>query len=102
MAGLDQVPVGLGQDEIVAIMGPNGAGKSTVLKAITGLAPVVAGTIYWNNQELDAETYEMVAQGISFVPQGRGVFTHLSFEQNLEMDGYWRQEVYLRTTLHLE
>ena len=102
MVGLDKVPVGLGQDEIVAIMGPNGAGKSTVLKAIMGLASVVAGTIYWNNQELDAETYEMVAQGISFVPQGRCVFTHLSFEKNLEMGGYLRQEVYLRTTLHLE
>ena len=68
VVGLDEVSVGLGQGEIVAIMGPNGAGKSTVLKAIMGLAPVVAGTIYWNNQELDSETYEMVAQGISFVP----------------------------------
>ena len=85
VVGLDEVSIGLGQGEIVAIMGPNGAGKSTVLKAIMGLAPVVAGTIYWNNQELDAETYEMVAQGISFVPQGRRVFTHLSIEENLEM-----------------
>ena len=54
VVGLDGVSIGLGQGEIVAIMGPNGAGKSTVLKAIMGLAPVVAGTIYWNHQELDA------------------------------------------------
>ena len=83
--GLDQVSVGLRQSEIVAIMGPNGAGKSTVLKAIMGLAPVVAGKVFWNNQELDAKTHEMVAQGISFVPQGRRVFEHLSIEENLEM-----------------
>ncbi len=82
---LDDVSMGIHQGEMVAVMGPNGAGKSTVLKAVMGLAPVVAGTVYWRQQPLAAETHEIVKEGIAFVPQGRRVFTHLSIAENLEM-----------------
>ena len=70
---------------MVAVMGPNGAGKSTVLKAIMGLAPVVAGGVYWQNRPLAVATHEIVKEGIAFVPQGRRVFTHLTIQENLEM-----------------
>ena len=82
---LDDVSMGIGQGEVVAVMGPNGAGKSTVLKAIMGLAPVVAGQVYWRQKPLAAETHEIVKEGIAFVPQGRRVFTHLTIAENLEM-----------------
>ena len=82
---LDRASLGIQKGEMVAIMGPNGAGKSTVLKAIMGLAPVVGGTVYWQDKPLVVATHEIVKQGISFVPQGRRVFTHLSIAENLEM-----------------
>ena len=82
---LDGVSLGIREGEAVAVMGPNGAGKSTVLKAIMGLAPVVAGEVHWRGQRLEAETHEIVKEGICFVPQGRRVFTHLTIEENLEM-----------------
>ncbi len=82
---LDGVSLGVQKGEVVAVMGPNGAGKSTVLKAIMGLAPVVAGEVYWRQEPLVAATHEIVKKGISFVPQGRRVFTHLTIEENLEM-----------------
>ena len=82
---LDGVSLGIQEGESVAVMGPNGAGKSTVLKAIMGLAPVVAGEVHWRGRRLEAETHEIVKEGICFVPQGRRVFTHLSIEENLEM-----------------
>ncbi|MDE2968419.1 MAG: ABC transporter ATP-binding protein [Chloroflexota bacterium] len=82
---LDGVSLGVREGEAVAVMGPNGAGKSTVLKAIMGLAPVVAGEVHWRGGRLEAETHEIVREGICFVPQGRRVFTHLSIEENLEM-----------------
>ena len=85
VVALDKASVGIHKGEMVAIMGPNGAGKSTVLKAIMGLAPVVGGTVYWRDKPLAAATHEIVKQGISFVPQGRRVFTHLSIAENLEM-----------------
>ena len=85
VVALDKASVGIHKGEMVAIMGPNGAGKSTVLKAIMGLAPVVGGTVFWRDKPLVAATHEIVKQGISFVPQGRRVFTHLSIAENLEM-----------------
>ncbi|MYA20080.1 MAG: ABC transporter ATP-binding protein [Chloroflexi bacterium] len=82
---LDDVSLAIRKGEVVAVMGPNGAGKSTVLKAIMGLAPVVAGDVYWREQRLAAATHEIVKEGIAFVPQGRRVFTHLTIEENLEL-----------------
>ena len=85
VSALEDVSLGVRTGEVVAVMGPNGAGKSTVLKAIMGLAPVVAGHIFWRQQPLAAATHEIVKEGISFVPQGRRLFTHLTIEENLEM-----------------
>lgn len=85
VVALDGVSLSVSKGEVVAVMGPNGAGKSTVLKAIMGLAPVVGGAVYWQQRPLEAATHEIVRQGISFVPQGRRVFTHLTVEENLEM-----------------
>ena len=85
VVALDNVSLGVSEGEVVAVMGPNGAGKSTVLKAIMGLAPVVGGEVYWRQRPLEAATHEIVKQGISFVPQGRRVFTHLTVAENLEM-----------------
>ena len=82
---LDDISMGVQKGEVVAVMGPNGAGKSTVLKAVMGLAPVVAGQVYWRQQPLAAATHEIVKEGIAFVPQGRRVFTHLTITENLEM-----------------
>ena len=85
VVALEDVSLGVKRGEVAAVMGPNGAGKSTVLKAIMGLAPVVSGTVLWRQQPLLAATHEIVKEGISFVPQGRRVFTHLNIEENLEM-----------------
>ena len=82
---LNEASLGVDKGEVVAVMGPNGAGKSTVLKAIMRLAPVVGGQVYWQQNLFEAETHEIVKEGIAFVPQGRRVFTHLTIEENLEM-----------------
>ncbi len=85
---LDGVDVSLDEGEIVALMGPNGAGKSTILKAIFGLAPISSGSVRWHEKEFKPVSHEVVGMGISFVPQGRRVFTHLTAEENLEMGGF--------------
>jgi branched-chain amino acid transport system ATP-binding protein len=82
---LHEISMSVQKGEVVAVMGPNGAGKSTALKAVMGLAPVVAGRVYWRQQPLAAATHEIVKEGIAFVPQGRRVFTHLTITENLEM-----------------
>ena len=85
VTALDHASLGVSRGQLAAVMGPNGAGKSTVLKAIMGLAPVVSGTVYWRQKPLAVATHEIVKEGISFVPQGRRVFTHLTIAENLEM-----------------
>lgn len=85
---LDGSSVAVDEGEIVALMGPNGAGKSTALKAIFGLAPISSGKILWHEMQVKPVSYEMVERGISFVPQGRRVFKHLTVKENLEVGGY--------------
>lgn len=85
---LDGASVAVDEGEIVALMGPNGAGKSTVLKSIFGLAPIDTGKVLWHENEVKPVSYEMVERGISFVPQGRRVFKHLTVKENLEVGGY--------------
>ena len=85
---LDGASVSVDEGEIVALMGPNGAGKSTMLKAIFGLVEIDKGRVLWHENEVKPVSYEMVEIGISFVPQGRRVFKHLTVKENLEMGGY--------------
>ncbi|MFA6432245.1 MAG: ABC transporter ATP-binding protein [Candidatus Paceibacterota bacterium] len=85
---LDGVSVGIDEGEVVALMGPNGAGKSTILKAIFGLAPIESGTVAWEGQTFTPVSHETVRRGISFVPQGRRVFRHLTVEENIEIGGW--------------
>ena len=86
LQGVDLV---LKEKEIVSIIGPNGAGKSTLLKAIMGIIPIFGGKIFLNGQELkEIKSYELVNQGIAYVPQVLNVFPSLTVQENLEM-GIW-------------
>jgi branched-chain amino acid transport system ATP-binding protein len=101
---LDSVVAGYGQivaikgivlevaeGEIVALIGSNGAGKSTTLRAITGLVRSRSGSIRFDGQDiLRVPPHEIVALGISLVPEGRGIFHRLSVMENLEMGAYRR------------
>jgi len=69
-------------------MGPNGAGKSTIIKAIFGLVPIRSGEVLWHGKKILPVPHEVVQRGISFVPQGRRVFSRLTIEENLEIGGF--------------
>ncbi len=102
---LDGVSVELDEGEIIALMGPNGAGKSTVLKAAFGIAPTTSGKVKWHEKEIEPVPHEMVKRGLSFVPQGRRVFQHLTVEENLEIGGFVirdRKEVHRRISEALD
>jgi len=85
---LDGASVSIDEGEIVALMGPNGAGKSTILKVIFGLAPIDSGQVLWEGYRLKPVSYEVVERGVSFVPQGRRIFHHLTVLENLEIGGF--------------
>lgn len=85
---LNGASVSIDEGEVVALMGPNGAGKSTILKAIFGLAPIDSGEVYWESNKFIPISHEVVERGISFVPQGRRVFKHLTVKENLEIGAF--------------
>jgi len=70
--------------ETVAIMGRNGMGKSTLLKAIIGLLRGRSGSVWLTGRDLSAaETFDRVAAGMGYVPQGRMIFPYLTVEENI-------------------
>lgn len=87
---LRSVSLSVAGDEIVVILGANGAGKSTLLSAIAGnCAGAVDGQITLAGEPLHhLDTAQIVEQGIAFVPEGRGVFSDLSVEENLQLGSY--------------
>jgi branched-chain amino acid transport system ATP-binding protein len=73
---------------ITTVIGPNGAGKSTAFKALFGMLPVRSGRIVFEGNEITNLTpRQLIAAGISYVPQGRNIFPELSVQHNLELGG---------------
>jgi urea transport system ATP-binding protein len=74
----------VGDGETVAIMGRNGMGKSTLLKSLIGLLRARSGSVSLNGRELlGSHSFERVAAGLGYVPQGRMIFPYLTVEENI-------------------
>ena len=73
------------KNEIVALMGRNGMGKTTLMKALMGLIPTRQGAVRVDDREIaNLKSYERVARGVAYVPQGRMVFSSMTVEENIE------------------
>jgi branched-chain amino acid transport system ATP-binding protein len=76
------------QGTITTVIGPNGAGKSTAFKVAFGMLPVRGGRIFFDDRDItNLSPRELIAGGISYVPQGRNIFPELSVLHNLELGG---------------
>lgn len=79
--------------QLVALIGANGAGKSTTLRAISGLVPLRAGALRFDNEVLTgAKPPRILKSGIAHCPEGRRVFPHMTVEENLDMGAYLRSD----------
>ncbi|MFI1991133.1 ABC transporter ATP-binding protein [Actinoplanes sp. NPDC020271] len=79
--------------EIVAVLGANGAGKTTLLRTLSGLVRADSGRITFDGEDLRGVRVErMVSRGIAHVPEGRGVVTELTVDENLRLGGLWRRD----------
>jgi len=75
--------------EIVALVGANGAGKSSLLKAISGLVRLDAGSIRFDGTDLArVAPHAIVRLGIAHVPEGRRVFASATVRDNLLLGAY--------------
>ena len=77
--------VSVAPNEIVAIMGRNGMGKTTLMKSLMGILPARSGSVTMEGAELSKlPSYERVAKGLAYVPQGRMIFSTMTVKENIE------------------
>lgn len=75
--------------EIVTLIGANGAGKTTTLRVISGARHPAAGSLRFAGEDVArVPAHQMVALGISHVPEGRQVFPFLTVRENLSLGAY--------------
>jgi len=79
--------------EIVSLIGANGAGKTTILNTISGLIKPTSGDVSYKDEPItNASTRDIVASGISQVPEGRRIFSGMSVRENLDMGAFLRND----------
>jgi branched-chain amino acid transport system ATP-binding protein len=83
----------VGAGEVVCVIGSNGVGKTTLLRTVSGLVPVKAGTITINGCDFTGATPSQVLNaGVAHVPEGRRLFSVMSVEDNLRMGAHMRSD----------
>jgi urea transport system ATP-binding protein len=82
---LHNIDISAQAGEIVALVGRNGMGKSTLMKSLIGVMPARSGRILIDGADLSGlPSYERVARGLAYVPQGRQIFGTMTVKENIE------------------
>ncbi len=90
---LHELSLAVEQGQIVALIGANGAGKTTLLKTISGLIRPAAGEIEFAGTSIARRpAHNIVALGLSHVPEGRAILKRMSVLDNLRMGAYVRTD----------
>ena len=86
---LFNITLTVNRGEIVTLIGANGAGKTTTLRVISGLLRAKRGTVKFQGREIGkTPVHEIVARGISHVPEGRQLFPYMTVEEHLVLGAY--------------
>jgi urea transport system ATP-binding protein len=81
---IHRVDLSAAAGEIVAVMGRNGMGKTTLFKSLMGILPCRSGQVEVDGVDVAGlPSYERVARGIAYVPQGRMIFSTLTVLENI-------------------
>jgi len=83
---------GLNEGSLTTLLGANGAGKTTTLRAICNMVRST-GSIEFEGAPLTGRSTENIVRlGIAHVPQGRGTFTTMTVEENLQLGAITRKD----------
>ncbi len=89
LTALSDVSLDIEEGKITALIGSNGAGKTTLLNAVSGLRPLSAGMISWENRVISSlSPDEVAALGVIQVPEGRKLFPRMTVEENLQIGAF--------------
>ncbi len=90
---LKDVSIRVSAGEIITLIGANGAGKTTTLMSVSGIVRPASGAIMFEDRNLnEVEPDQIVAAGISHVPEGRRIFPYLTVQENLDLGAYLRRD----------
>lgn len=88
------------EGEVVGTIGHNGAGKTTLLKSLFGLLPPWEGQVLFRGHEITGRKPGLnVNEGITFMPQGQGLFPDLTVMENLEISSFGLDKLTLKKRL---
>jgi branched-chain amino acid transport system ATP-binding protein len=84
LIALRDVSLTIRQTDIVSVLGANGSGKSTLAATVSGQVRAIQGRIRFDGHVITkAPAYDRARLGICLCPEGRGIFTGLTVEENL-------------------
>ena len=87
---LRDVSLDLCVNHVFCLMGRNGVGKTTTLKSVVGLYKPNSGRVVFEGHDISRMPPEKRAlAGIGYVPQGRGIFPHLTVAE-ISLLALWR------------
>src|SRR4029077_4151736 len=89
---LHGVSLAIAEGEIVSLLGANGAGKTTALRAICGGVRWEGGIRLSGRSLHRMSTEDIVRAGVAHVPEGRGILTDLTVEENLRLGEHLRRD----------
>jgi branched-chain amino acid transport system ATP-binding protein len=89
---LHGISLSVADGEIVSLLGANGAGKTTTLRAITGGVHWTGDIRFAGRSLRRMHTEDVVRCGIAHVPEGRGILTELTVDENLKLGSYLRRD----------
>ena len=93
VVALDQVSLSVPDGSITAVLGANGAGKTTLVRTISGLVKARHGSVMLGEQQLLGRSPEAIARlGVGHVPEGHGIISELTVDENLRLGGLWRRD----------
>jgi branched-chain amino acid transport system ATP-binding protein len=89
---VDDVSLEAPEGTVTAVLGANGAGKTSLLRTITGLVAPQSGRVTVGGADITGMAVEeIVRRGVAHVPEGRGVISELTVQENLRLGGLWRR-----------
>ena len=90
---LKGVTMHVDKGEVVTLIGANGAGKTTTLRAISGLVKPSRGSVTFNGEAIThVPAHSIVSRGLVHAPEGRGIFSNMTVEENLEIGAFLRKD----------
>ncbi|CAN5728745.1 ABC transporter ATP-binding protein [soil metagenome] len=93
ITAIEGVSLDLPRGEILTLIGANGAGKTTTLRALSGMLHPARGEIEFNGASIVGQRPDqLVRQGLCHCPEGRGIFSNMTVDENLSLGAYTRTD----------